>query len=51
MRYGKPSVAKALATLKEKGVQRLLVIPMYPQYSVSTTESVRDALRVTSASL
>ena len=44
MRYGKPSVAKALAALEEKGVGRLLVIPMYPQYSVSTTESVRDAL-------
>ena len=44
MRYGKPSVATALAALRQKGVRRLLVIPMYPQYSASTTESVRDAL-------
>jgi protoporphyrin/coproporphyrin ferrochelatase len=44
MRYGKPSIAQALRALEAKGVRRLLVIPMYPQYSVSTTESVRDAL-------
>ncbi len=44
MRYGKPSVAEGLAELRDKGVKRLLVIPMYPQYAASTTESVRDAL-------
>lgn len=44
MRYGNPSIATALKALRERGVRRLLVIPMYPQYSVSTTESVRDAL-------
>ncbi len=42
MRYGKPSVAEGLAELRDKGVKRLLVIPMYPQYAASTTESVRD---------
>ena len=44
MRYGRPSVAQGLAELRDKGVRRLLVIPMYPQYAASTTESVRDAL-------
>ena len=44
MRYGKPSVAQGLAELREKGVRRVVVIPMYPQYAASTTESVRDAL-------
>ncbi len=44
MRYGRPSVAEGLAELRDKGVKRLLVIPMYPQYAASTTESVRDDL-------
>ena len=44
MRYGKPSIQEAVAELREKGVQRLLVIPLYPQYSESTTASVEDAL-------
>jgi protoporphyrin/coproporphyrin ferrochelatase len=44
MRYGKPSVADALAELKEKGCGRILVIPMYPQYAGSATGSVEDAL-------
>ena len=44
MRYGKPSVADAMAELREKGVRRMIVIPMYPQYAASTTESVRDAV-------
>jgi ferrochelatase len=39
MRYGEPSIASALEGLSEP-----LVIPLYPQYSESTTESVRDAL-------
>jgi protoporphyrin/coproporphyrin ferrochelatase len=39
MRYGKPSVASALA-----GMEDPVVIPLYPQYSESTTQSVRDVL-------
>jgi len=39
MRYGKPSVASALAGLNEP-----FVIPLYPQYAESTTDSVRDVL-------
>jgi ferrochelatase len=44
MRYGKPSVAKGLAELREHGCDRILVIPMYPQYAGSTTGSTEDAL-------
>ena len=43
MRYGEPSVGARIAAMKEKGVQRLLVIPLYPQYSRSTTASIHDA--------
>lgn len=42
MRYGNPSVADALNRLREKNVRRLLVLPMYPQYSGSTVASVFD---------
>jgi len=44
MRYGKPSIADGLAALKEKGCDRVLAIPMYPQYAGSSTGSVEDAL-------
>ncbi len=44
MRYGKPSVASALANLEHHDVRRLLVLPLYPQYSATTTASVYDAV-------
>ena len=44
MRYGEPSVAATLDGLMQQGVQRLLVVPMYPQYAASTTASVVDAV-------
>ena len=44
MRYGKPSIAEGLAQLKLAGCTRVLVIPLYPQYSASTTASVEDQL-------
>ncbi|TXF11330.1 ferrochelatase [Pelomicrobium methylotrophicum] len=44
MRYGNPSVASALARLKELGCDRVLVLPLYPQYSASTTASAFDAV-------
>ncbi|MBY0423803.1 MAG: ferrochelatase [Parvularculaceae bacterium] len=43
MRYGEPSIATRIAQFREKGVERLLVVPLYPQYSSSTTASVHDA--------
>lgn len=44
MRYGKPSVAGGLRSLRDAGARRLLVLPLYPQYSATTTASVMDAV-------
>ncbi len=44
MRYGNPSMADKLQHLWQQGVRQLVVLPMYPQYSGSTTGSVFDAL-------
>lgn len=44
MRYGEPSVAGRILAMKEKGVQRLVILPLYPQYSASTTASAHDAV-------
>ncbi len=44
MRYGKPSIREGLAALREKGCDRVLVLPMYPQFAFSTTASVEDAV-------
>jgi ferrochelatase len=45
MRYGEPTVAEGLRELLGNGCTRILVIPMYPQYAASTTESVNDVLQ------
>jgi protoporphyrin/coproporphyrin ferrochelatase len=42
MRYGQPSLPAVLDHLKAEGAKRILVIPMYPQYSASTTATVVD---------
>ncbi len=42
MRYGNPSIQSGLEKLKAQNVDRLLVLPMYPQYSASTTASIFD---------
>lgn len=44
MRYGNPSVPTGLAELRRKGARRLLVLPLYPQYSATTTASTFDAV-------
>ncbi len=44
MRYGKPSIAEGLASLRQAGMRRLLVLPLYPQYSATTTASTFDAV-------
>lgn len=44
MRYGNPSVPDVLRTLRESGLERLLVLPLYPQYSQSTSASVLDRI-------
>lgn len=44
MRYGTPSVASVLGRLRAAGVRRVRVLPLYPQYSTTTTASVADAV-------
>jgi ferrochelatase len=44
MRYGEPSVSDVIASMCQRGVRRLLVLPLYPQYSGATTGSTFDAL-------
>ena len=42
MRYGNPSVADQLAAMKADGCNRILIAPLYPQYSGATTGTVLD---------
>ena len=44
MRYGKPSIGDRLKALKDLGCDRILVAPLYPQYSSATTGTVNDKL-------
>ncbi len=44
MRYGSPSIATELDRLKADGATRILVLPLYPQYSGPTTASLSDAV-------
>lgn len=44
MRYGNPSIAERLGALQSQGCDRILVVPLYPQYSATTTASVNDAV-------
>jgi ferrochelatase len=44
MRYGDPSISSALRELKKRGVWRLLILPLFPQFSGTTTGSVLDAV-------
>ncbi|AYG60398.1 ferrochelatase [Rhizobium jaguaris] len=42
MRYGKPSIAERIQTLKDRGCDRILLFPLYPQYAAATTATVND---------
>ncbi len=44
MRYGNPSIASAIAELKNQHCDRILLLPLYPQYAASTTASAVDAV-------
>jgi ferrochelatase len=44
MRYGNPPIAAALDELAANGCDRILVLPLYPQYAASTTASTFDAV-------
>ncbi len=45
MRYGNPSLAHGLDELLKKPIQRLVVLPLYPQYATSSTESTLARVR------
>ena len=44
MRYGRPSIAHAVAQLAREGIDRMLAFPMYPQYASATTGSSLERL-------
>jgi len=44
MRYGNPSIRSALESLHLSGARRLFILPLYPQYSATTTASTFDAV-------
>jgi ferrochelatase len=44
MRYGQPAVDATLTGLRDRGVVRILALPLYPQYSATTTASALDAV-------
>lgn len=44
MRYGNPSVASTLQTMHKSGIDKLVVLPLYPQYAAPTTGSAFDAI-------
>jgi ferrochelatase len=44
MRYGEPSIARQLNAFKKQGIDNLIILPLYPQYSSTTTASVYDDL-------
>lgn len=44
MRYGNPSMVDALRDLRDRGFSRIVVLPMYPQYSAATSGTVFDVI-------
>lgn len=46
MRYGNPSMGDAVAALRAEGVTEVVVLPLYPQYSTTTTASVADKVEM-----
>lgn len=44
MRYGQPDIAATLAKLQQAALKRLVVLPLYPQYSRTTTATALDAV-------
>ncbi|MCK5669577.1 MAG: ferrochelatase, partial [Gammaproteobacteria bacterium] len=44
MRYGNPSIQSGLKKLQQANAKRIIILPLYPQYSASTTASTFDAV-------
>jgi protoporphyrin/coproporphyrin ferrochelatase len=51
MRYGSPSIPDRLRAMKDGGCERVLIAPMYPQYSAATTATVNDRAFATLATM
>ncbi len=49
MTYGEPSIGRAVAMLEAEGIDRIIVLPMFPQYSSTTTASMYDAVYAAAA--
>ena len=47
MRYGTPTIPDRLKALKDAGCERILIAPLYPQYSSATTGTVNDRVFAT----
>jgi protoporphyrin/coproporphyrin ferrochelatase len=46
MRYGNPSMSEVVGRLRKEGMRKIVVLPLYPQYSTTTTASVADKVAV-----
>ncbi|WP_072668953.1 ferrochelatase [Vibrio injensis] len=44
MTYGTPSLLSGVQALRDQGVEKIIVLPLYPQYSATTTAAVWDGL-------
>jgi ferrochelatase len=51
MRYGNPSLPETLQGFKDRGIDRLILFPLYPQYALSSTETSIQAVKALSAEL
>ena len=51
MRYGEPSIKSQLSVFKEKNIDRMLLLPLYPQYARSSTATALDAATAAMAEL
>ncbi len=49
MRYGNPSIESAMHSLAAEGIERIIVLPMFPQFSSTTTTSIYDAVYTAAA--
>lgn len=46
MHYGNPSIEEGIKNLHNQGVQQLFILPLFPQYSTSTTETTHDQVKI-----
>ena len=51
MRYAEPSIETGIRNLVEKGVEEIVLFPLYPQYAMSTTETVVEKAKEVQAKL